>query len=272
MGDESAGAHGRPGAAQDGMPRHRASGARPRGGIVLILLAAGVAFLILIGLGTWQLERLAWKQELLARVAARIHADPAPFPAPAQWPALTREADEYRRVRVRGTFDHAREVLVYTVRGEDAPGPLKGQGFLVVTPLLRADGPPVLVNRGFVPAERRDPATRREGQVAGEVEATGLLRFPEAASWFVPANDPARGAFYRMDPREIAMAAGVAGAAPLVLDIEAGAAPGGLPAGGATRIAFPNRHLEYALTWYGLAAALVGVTAAFVWSRRRRAP
>ena len=249
------------------------SSVRGRGGVgVLVLLAvAGIAFLILIGLGTWQLERLAWKEELLARVAARIHAAPVPPPPPAGWPALTREADEYRRIRARGTFDHAREVLVYTVRGEDAPGPFKGQGFLVVTPLVRTDGPPILINRGFVPADRRDPATRREGQVSGEVEVTGLLRFPEEASWFVPANDAARGAFYRMDPTGIAAAAGVAGAAPFVLDAEAGEAPGGLPAGGATRIAFPNRHLEYALTWYGLAAALVGVTAAFLWSRRRRA-
>lgn len=245
-----------------------AASARTGGRPLLVVLAAVGAFAVLVGLGTWQLERLAWKEALVIRVAARVHAPPQDLPAPASWPGLTREADEYRRVRARGRFDHARETLVYTVRGEDA-GPLKGQGFLVVTPLLRPDGPPILVNRGFVPADRRDPATRAEGQVEGEVEVVGLLRLPEEASWFVPANDPSRAIFYRMDPADIAAARGLAGAAPFVIDQEADAAPGGLPAGGGTRLSFPNRHLEYALTWYGLAAALVGVALAVFWSRRK---
>ncbi len=243
----------------------------PRGRGLLLLVLACAAFAVLIGLGTWQLNRLAWKEALLTRVEARVNAAPADVPPPAQWPALTREADEYRRVKVRGTFDHAREALVYTVRGDEASGPVKGQGFLVVTPLIRRDGPPILVNRGFVPADRRDPATRAEGQVTGEVEVVGLLRFPEEASWFVPANDPARGSFYRMEPAEIAAARGVAGAAPFLIDADATPVPGGLPMGGGTRIAFPNRHLEYALTWYGLAASLVGVAIAVFISRRRRA-
>ncbi|MDI4663614.1 SURF1 family protein [Xanthobacter autotrophicus] len=245
--------------------------ALPARGLLLPALAALAAFLILVGLGTWQLERRAWKEDLLARVEARVHAAPEPVPPSAAWPHLTREADEYRRVRARGTFDHARETLVYTVRGEDAAGPLKGQGFLVVTPLLRPDGPPLLVNRGFVPLGLRDAATRVAGQVSGEVEVVGLLRFPEEASWFVPANDPARDSFYRMDPVGIAAARGLA-AAPFIIDQEAGAVPGHLPAGGGTRLAFPNRHLEYALTWYGLAAALVAVAAAFLWTRRGRRP
>lgn len=246
---------------------------RGRGRGLLLFVLACAAFAVLVGLGTWQLQRLAWKEALLVRVEARVHAAPQDLPPPAQWPALTREEDEYRRVKVRGTFDHASEALVYTVRGEDAAGAakgqLQGQGFLVVTPLIRPDGPPILVNRGFVPADRRDPATRPEGQVAGQVEVVGLLRFPEEASWFVPANDPARGSFYRMEPAEIAAARGISGAAPFLIDQEATPVPGGLPLGGGTRIAFPNRHLEYALTWYGLAAALVGVGIAVFLSRRR---
>lgn len=235
---------------------------------VLAATGAGAAFLVLIGLGTWQMERRAWKRELLAQVEARVHAPARPVPVPAVWPRLTRAADEYRHVVLRGRFDHAREALVYAVRG-DEDGPPKGQGFLVVTPLLRADGPPVLVNRGFVPQALRDPAARAEGQVSGEVEVRGLLRMPEDASWFVPANDPARDAFYRRDPVEIAAARGLAGAAPFMVDADATPVPGGWPLGGGTRIAFPNRHLEYALTWYGLAATLAGVLAAAWWSRRR---
>lgn len=240
-----------------------------RRGLLLPALVVSAAFCVLVGLGTWQLERLRWKEGVIAAVAARADAPAGPLPDPATWDRLDREHDEYRHVRLSGTFDHAREALVYTVRGESEPG-LKGQGFYVITPLMRPDGPPVLVNRGFVPQDRRDPATRAEGQVAGEVEVLGLLRLPEEASWFVPANDPARNAFYRRDPGEIAAARGLSGAAPFIVDADAAPNPGGLPQGGVTRRSFPNRHLEYALTWYGLAATLVGVCIAVAWTRRRR--
>ncbi len=242
-----------------------------RRGLLLPLLAGTVAFLILVGLGTWQLQRLAWKEALVARVEARVHAAAVPLPPPGEWPALTREGDEYRHVRLSGTFDHARETLVYTVRGEDAPPP-RGQGYFVITPLVRADGPPVLVNRGFVPQDRGAPDSRREGQTPGAVEVTGLLRFSEEPSLFVPANDAARNAFYRVNVADIAAARDLKGAAPFLIAADATPNPGGLPIGGTTRVAFPNRHLEYALTWYGLAAALVGVGIALAVSRRRRGP
>ncbi|MDQ0504856.1 SURF1 family protein [Xanthobacter agilis] len=241
---------------------------RRRGWLVAPATVA-VACLLLVGLGTWQMQRGAWKAHLIGMVAARAHAPAQEVPPVAQWPALTRDGDEYRHVHLRGVFDHARETLVFTVRGGDA-GPPQGPGALVITPLMRADGPPILVNRGFVPEARRDPATRPEGQVAGEVEITGLLRLPEEASWFVPDNDAARGAFYRRDPASIAAARGVTGAAPFIIDLDAGPVPGGLPVAGATRLSFPDRHLEYALTWYGLAATLLAVSLAVWVSRRSR--
>lgn len=242
-----------------------------RRGLLLPVVVAATAFCILVGLGTWQLERLRWKESLIALVETRAGQPPAPLPDPATWPGLTRDGDEYRHVRVSGTFDHAREALVYVVRGDDEPG-LRGPGFMVITPLLRPDGPPVLVNRGFVPQDRRDPASRAAGQVAGPVSVSGLLRLPEEVSVFVPANDPGRNAFYRRDPLEIAAARGLAGAAPFIIDADAAEVPGGLPQGGATRRRFPNRHLEYALTWYGLAATLVAVCIALLVARRRARP
>jgi len=237
--------------------------------LVLPLAILLAAFCVLIGLGTWQLERLRWKEGLIATVAARADAPPSSLPPAADWPRLTRAQDEYRHVRVTGSFDHGRETLVYAVKGEDTPG-LRGQGYFVVTPLLRKEGPPVLVNRGFVPADRRDPSSRAAGQIEGEVTVAGLIRFPEEASAFVPANDPARNAFYRRDPVEIAAARGLQDAAPFIIDADAAAVPGGLPEGGATRRTFPNRHLEYALTWYGLAAALVGVAVAWLFTQSRK--
>jgi surfeit locus 1 family protein len=241
-----------------------------RSPLIASLFALG-AFAILVGLGTWQLERLAWKRDLLATIAARASAPAAPLPPAADWPALDRARDEYRHVALRGTYDHAKEALVYGVAGEDL-GALKGSaGYFVFTPLIRTDGPPVLVNRGFVPLERRDAATRAEGQVAGVQQVSGLLRFPEETSFFVPANDPARDAFYRRDPAEIAAARGLQGAPNFYVELDRGAAPGGLPVSAGAKADLPNRHLEYALTWYGLAATLAGVAAAVAWTRRRAA-
>lgn len=234
-----------------------------------VLLAAGCAFLILVALGTWQLERRAWKIGLIAQVESRVAAPARPLPPPAGWASLTRAGNEYAHVTVTGTFDHGRETLIYTVA--DGEGPSKGPGFLVITPLRLTGGGTVLVNRGFVPDAARDPAARSAGQVAGAVTITGLLRFAEEASYFVPANDPARNGWYRRDPAQIAAARGLADVAPFLIDADGTPNPGGLPQGGGTRLAFPNRHLEYALTWYGLAAALVGVTAAYLLLRRRAA-
>ncbi|MEP9350346.1 SURF1 family protein [Xanthobacter sp. KR7-225] len=241
---------------------------------LLASLLALAAFAVLVGLGTWQLDRRAWKRDLLATITQRAAATAAPLPAAADWPRLDRARDEYRHVAMRGTYDHAREALVYGVAGEDL-GALKGApGYFVFTPLIRPDGPPVLVNRGFVPLARRDAASRAEGQVTGPQAVTGTLRFPEETSVFVPANDPARDAFYRRDPVAIAAARGLSGAPPFYVELDRGAAPGGLPASPGAKVDLPNRHLEYALTWYGLAATLAAVVAAVAWSRRRggRAP
>lgn len=237
-------------------------------GLILPTLFALAGLAVLLGLGIWQLDRRAWKNALVQQVEARVAEAPLPAPSPSLWPVLNREDDEYRRVTATGRFDHGRETLIYTVL-DQAKGPYKGPGFWVVTPLILPDGEAILVNRGFVPEDRRDPATRRAGQVEGMVSITGLLRLPEEANWFVPANDPERNAWYRRDPEEIGRARGLAQVGPFIIDADGAPNPGGLPEGGETRLNFPNRHLEYALTWFGLAATLVGVYIAFVITRLR---
>ncbi|MEW6254583.1 MAG: SURF1 family protein [Pseudomonadota bacterium] len=231
-------------------------------------LAAAMALAVLVGLGTWQLERLAWKNALIAQVQARTTLPPVPAPPPHEWRSVDRVRDEYLPITASGHFDHRRETLIYTVLSEPK-GPFKGPGFLVVTPLIQADGSAILVNRGFVPEDRRDPKTRAAGQIAGPVTVSGLLRLPEEANWFVPDNAPERNAWFRRDPFEIGRARGLADVAPFTLDADGTPNPGGLPQGGETRLSFPNKHLEYALTWYGLAATLVGVYIAFVITRLR---
>jgi surfeit locus 1 family protein len=165
--------------------------ARSRRSTVLMLAVVAAAFAVLISLGTWQVNRLAWKQDLIARVEARVDAPAEPLPPPSAWPALEPEAIEYRPVRLAGTFDHEREIHVF-ISLSTPRGPYGGQGWFVLTPLQIDAGQVVFVNRGFVPADRKDPATRPEGQVEGRVEIEGLMRPAEQANWLSPAPDLAR--------------------------------------------------------------------------------
>ncbi len=213
-------------------------------------VGAGVVFLVLLGLGTWQVERRAWKLDLIARVDARVHAPAVSAPGPAEWPRVGPD-DAYRHVRLSGTFLHDRETLVQAVTE-------RGGGFWVLTPLRRPDGSLVLVNRGFVPGDRRDPATREPGQVAGETTVTGLLRLTEPKGAFLRSNDPTDDRWYSRDVAAIAAARGLTEVAPYFVDAGATPNPGGLPVGGLTVIAFPNNHLVYAITWYGMALMLAG--------------
>jgi surfeit locus 1 family protein len=229
-----------------------------------IFSALGIA--ILLGLGFWQLERRVWKEELIARIEARTKAPPAAVPLESEWKDVNADRDEYRHVTARGAFRHDREVQVYTVVSEQK-GRASGPGYWVMTPLELNSGGAVIVNRGFVPLDRRNPDSRAAGQVSGQTTVTGLLRMPEQATLFSLKNDPARNAWYRRDPGEIARALKLERVAPFTIDADATVNPGGLPEGGRTRISFPNDHLQYAITWFGLALALAGVFAAFAWQR-----
>lgn len=234
--------------------------------VVLAGIFSTLGIAVLLGLGFWQLERRVWKEELIARIEARTNAPAVAIPSEGDWKNVSAERDEYRRVTARGAFRHDREVQVYTVVSEQK-GRLAGPGYWVMTPLELNSGAAVIVNRGFVPLDRRLPDTRSAGQVAGQTTVTGLLRMPEQATRFSPENDPARNAWYRRDPGEIARALKLERVAPFTIDADATPNPGGLPESGRTRINFRNDHLQYAVTWFGLALALAGVFAAFAWQR-----
>lgn len=239
------------------------------------LLPAGIAALvslaILLALGTWQLQRLAWKEGLIAQIQARSFGEPGEVAPEGAWPAWRAEADEFRRVRVTGTFRHDREVLVHGLMASAVKGH-PGQGFYVFTPLERPDGSTVIVNRGFVPTELKDPSARAAGQVAGEVTVTGLVRAPEARPRFVPENRPAQGEWFVRDLRQIAAHQGATRTAPFFVEADATPNPGGWPRGGQANLSIPNNHLQYALTWFGIAATLVGVFGVFARRRLRGEP
>ena len=207
-----------------------------------LLLALGVV--IFTGLGVWQVQRLAWKTQLIATVEARLAADPVAAPAPADWPKVTEAASEYTRVTLIGTYDVADEVLVQAVTD-------LGPGFWVMTPLKTKAGWTVLINRGFVGSDQRDPSLR--AHPTGPLTVTGLLRLSQPGGAFLHANNPTANRWYSRDTAAIADAENLGPVAPYFID--AGKADT-LPVGGLTVVTFRNAHLSYALTWFALASGL----------------
>ena len=208
--------------------------------------AALIAAIGLAALGVWQIERRAWKHELIAAVDARIHAEPVAAPGPGRWSAVNAKDDAYRRVTASGRFRHDRETLVQAVTE-------RGAGYWVVTPLETPDFT-LLINRGFVPKGRQDATARAVGNVAGPVTVTGLLRVTEPGGAFLRSNDPAAGRWFSRDVAAIARARGLGRTAPYFVDADAAPNPGSYPVGGLTVVRFRDHHMIYALTWFALSA------------------
>jgi len=232
-----------------------ATGSERRG---LLLVLAVVAFTILCGLGVWQLQRLAWKQDLMAIVESRIDLPPVAAIGPSQWPTLDYDEVDYLPVTVTGSFDNTLEIHAY-VALEDPNGPEGGQGYFVMTPLTTEDGWVVIVNRGFVPEAQKEAATRSAGQTEGTVEVTGLLRQAQGRNAFTPGDDLVGNIWFTRDPAAIADELGYQAGlvAPYYIDaFYDPEAVGDLPQGGETTLTFSNNHLQYVVTWFGLAGAL----------------
>ena len=242
-------------------------------GAVAALLALALAVVAsLTALGVWQVRRLAWKESLVARVDARLRADPQPAPGPDRWAALSREADEYRRVIVQGRFDDDRAVLVRA-------GTALGTGYWVLAPFRTTAGDWVLVNRGFVPPQMRAQIPHAGNAGDASPAIAGLLRFTEPRGGFLRRNDPAQGNWYSRDVDAIASAMQLHGrVAPYFIDQQAAtpADRAAWPRPGLTVVQFPNNHLVYALTWFALAAGVAAAAVCLVLherpSRRSAAP
>lgn len=217
------------------------------------------ALVLLLALGTWQVQRLLWKLDLIESVEAGMKAAPVMLPAGP----LDADAWHFRRVVVKGSFDHSREfhLLAHSERGNF--------GYHVITPLKRSDAPGwVLVSRGWVPVDDKAPARRAQGQVEGEVTITGVAHAPWGKGWFTPDNDHARNLWYYGNAAEMLAQAGITEAPVLFVDADAEVTvPGGWPRAGHTRLTFTNNHLAYAFTWYSGAVVLAVIYV--LWHRRR---
>lgn len=235
-----------------------------------------LALPILIGLGLWQLDRGAWKRALITQMETRLAEPAAPLPPPGDWAALDPDAVQYRRVSVTGRFDHERELHWFA-------NPTGGQvGYHIITPFVLGPETYVLIDRGFVPAELKDPARRRAGQTIGQITVTGVARASTRQSWLDVADDPEGNVWLVRNIAAMAEAAGLSVVAPVLIETEAARPeeetaeswPQALwpphpvqfsPAriGAQPPIEIRNQHLDYALTWFGLAFVLVIIYAAY---------
>lgn len=230
-------------------------------------VAVLLALALLIALGSWQVRRLQWKEGLLAAIDERQQAPPVSLDAAlARWQQA--EDVDYLPVRLKGTFRHgAEQHFLATHNGQS--------GWYVYAPLVLSDGRVVIVNRGFVPYDLKDAADRSWTPVYGSVGFHGLARNPlfEKPGWLLPDNTPADRIWYWKDFSAMTAAMGLEGQdpVPFFVDLTAYDDPAVEgPVGGVTRVALPNRHLQYAVTWYGLAAALAFIAGYVVWRDRRR--
>ncbi len=221
-----------------------------------LLIPAVLAFAALLALGTWQVERKAWKEELIATLAERLAVPPVPLPPPTAWGALDQAGDEYRRVAFKAEFEPAEQALVLATGSAFRPD-VTGPGYWVFTPARLADGGVVVVNRGFVPLA--DAKTLPNRVTMGTVDITGAMRWPEAPNWFTPKADPAQNLWFVRDPVAIGAAKGWGQVSPFYVEQETPVSRGGWPQPGKLVPNLPNNHLQYAVTWYGLALVLVVV-------------
>lgn len=235
-----------------------------------MLALAGIAlFIVFCALGWWQVERRAWKLDLMQRVEQRLHAAPVPLPPAAEWSGVTAASHEYLPVRATGHWLEGK--TVFTQAATEL-----GAGYWVLTPLQLYAGGQVLVNRGFIPTAQRAawPAPPSDPPATGSAEVVGLLRMSEPKGGFLRDNDPAQQRWHSRDVTAIAQAQGLEQAAPFFIDAgipdarapqrgpeQTAASAGPWPRPGMTVVRFHNSHFVYAVTWFGLAAMVVAAAA-----------
>jgi surfeit locus 1 family protein len=238
-------------------------------GFIVLMAALTVLFCLL---GKWQLDRLAWKEGLIATVAQRMHMSPIPLPPVDEWVGFDAETYEYRPIYATGHFLNDQAVRVFTGL-EDAKGRYSGPGYWVMTPFAIDGGGTVFVDRGFVPQAVGVAYANDKSGPQGTVTVTGIGMISEEASAFTPGPDgPNRIEWLRNIDRLKAMTAPpLAPFADVYIDMPAGA-PGALPQGGETSIEFPNNHLGYAYTWFGFAIVTPIMLIVWIFRQRRGKP
>lgn len=238
-------------------------------GFALFTLVMVAAF---IGLGVWQLQRRVAKHALIAALTERLASAPTTLPPPAQWRRLNAADDEFRRVSFTASYAPLPDAMVYSsgsaVR-KDASGP----GTWAFLPARLASGEMVVIDAGFVENTMQDRAVEDRAVtklVTGEpVSLTGYLRFPEGAGWLTPAENRARRLWFVRDHLAMASALGWGAVAPFYVDLEQPVPANGIPRPGPLDVHLKDDHLQYAITWFALAAAVLIAFGAWVRGRQQ---
>ena len=236
--------------------------------VVFMLLLTSLC----VGLGFWQLQRLEQKQTLIAAVADRASLKPIELPPVAEWQSLEPAVYDFRPVTLTGKFDHQNVISVFTAL-YDARGDMEGPGFWIMTPFKLDSGGTIIVNRGFVPQSSKDLfASTSQGieGIAQSTTITGIARKSEQVGPFTPGPDISnRVEYVRSIDRLSAMMGIDHTLLPQIYVDQVAGEKGVLPQGGETKMTFPNRHLGYAITWFGLAAVAAIMTLYWLWRQRR---
>ncbi|ABD09264.1 surfeit protein [Rhodopseudomonas palustris HaA2] len=253
-----------------------ASPARRRGIAGMSLIALSIVA-VLLSLGVWQLQRRTAKHALIAALTERLAQAPVALPPVAQWPSLTPAADEFRRVGFTATYAQQPDAMVYS-SGSAVRGDISGPGTWAFLPARLPGGETVVVNAGFVPNTMQDRAYEDRvvtPLVTGQpVTLTGYLRFPEGAGALTPDPDAAKRLWFTRDVAAMAERLGWAadaGLAPFYIDLEKPVPPNGLPKPGPLGVHLRDQHMQYAITWFGLALAVTVAFGVWLWGQRRAA-
>lgn len=236
-----------------------------RRGLLVPVVFALSAIAVFVALGSWQITRKAWKEDLIRTVDERLNGSPLALPPSTQWPTLTQTNDEFRRVTLRGEF-FGREARVYT-GGPGLREDVKSPGYYVFAPMRLPDGGILVVNRGYVSNPQPNAGTAPAAHPEGPVDIIGVLRWPQQPGWFDTEHSAGSDLWFVRNPLAMAVQNEWGGVAPFYLEQEAPVPPGGVPRPGKIRVNLRNDHLQYALTWYSL--AIVVVVLSVFWLRSR---
>jgi cytochrome oxidase assembly protein ShyY1 len=224
-----------------------------------------------LGLGVWQLERREEKHALIAVLTERLAADPVPLPAASEWSKLTPQKDEFRRVRLKATYVAGSDAMVFS-SGSAVRDDVSGPGTWAFVPARLQSGETVVINTGFVQNTMQDRALEDRAVsplvTGGPADLAGYIRFPDKAGILTPSPNPAKRLWFTRDHLEMSRLLGWGDVAPFYIDLEQPVPPSGIPLPGPLHVHLKDDHLQYALTWFALAGAVL--IAFFVWFRGRR--
>jgi cytochrome oxidase assembly protein ShyY1 len=236
-----------------------------------------VVVALLVGLGLWQLQRRVEKHALIAALNERLAAAPASLPQPAQWSALTPDRDEFRRVRFTATYEPRQDAMVYS-SGSAVRDDVSGPGTWAFLPARLPTGETVVINTGFVQNMMQDRSQQDRAVTRlvtnDQIALTGYIRFPESAGALTPPENPAKRLWFTRDhlvmARTLGWGEGGRPVAPFYIDLEQPVPASGIPKPGPLQVHLKDDHLQYAITWFALAGAVV--IAFGVWMRGQRRP